>query len=220
MPFNAPDPAKLLLLTNWVGLFNPFLVKRWNTPTRVWFESSHEYYTRKIRSKRLQNFMVWGNCQQVFTRTIFLFALKECFTLCLLNRGNLWYYHLAYYHFNPRLDSKKRRSVISLIITTVTKFLNLIGCQLSWFQPELDSTQSCYHYFFLLKGRLKKKITNFENKLVYLSGDSLGETKAHGSWGPTQAKNSDGGRWEGKTCDSDCQQKETTESLLTKPLFP
>ena len=108
MPFHAPDPAKLLLLTNWVGLFNPFLVKRWNTPTRVWFESSHEYYTRKIRSKSLQNFMVWGNCQQVFTRTIFLFALKECFTLCLLNRGNLWYYHLAYYHFNPRLDSKKK----------------------------------------------------------------------------------------------------------------
>ena len=161
MPFNAPDPAKLLLLTNWVGLFNPFLVKRWNTPTRVWFESSHEYYTRKIRSKRLQNFMVWGNCQQVFTRTIFLFALKECFTLCLLNRGNLWYYHLAYYHFNPRLDSKKRRSVISLIITTVTKFLNLIGCQLSWFQPELDSTQSCYHYFFSVKRETKKENYKF-----------------------------------------------------------
>ena len=161
IPFNAPDPAKLLLLTNWVGLFNPFLVKRWNTPTRVWFESSHEYYTRKIRSKRLQNFMVWGNCQQVFTRTIFLFALKECFTLCLLNRGNLWYYHLAYYHFNPRLDSKKRRSVISLIITTVTKFLNLIGCQLSWFQPELDSTQSCYHYFFSVKRETKKENYKF-----------------------------------------------------------
>ena len=30
-----------------------------------------------------------------------------------------------------------------------------------------------HSHYFLFKGRLKKRITNFENKLVYLSGGSL-----------------------------------------------
>ena len=74
--------------------------------------------------------------------------------------------------------------------------------------------------YFLLKGRLKKKITNFENKLVYLSGGYLGETEACGSWGPTQAKKFRW-RWVGReNLRQRLSVREPRESLLARPLFP
>lgn len=86
MTFTAPGLAKLLLLTiNWVRLFNPLLVKRWNTPTRVWWiESSHEYYARQSKVT-LYQILSSEDCQKAFTRTAFLFALKECFTYVVLH---------------------------------------------------------------------------------------------------------------------------------------
>ena len=86
MTFTAPGLAKLSLLTiNWVRLFNPLLVKRWNTPTRVWWiESSHEYYARQSKVT-LYQILSSEDCQKAFTRTAFLFALKECFTYVVLH---------------------------------------------------------------------------------------------------------------------------------------
>ena len=73
--------------------------------------------------------------------------------------------------------------------------------------------------YFLWKVRLKQKITNFENKLVYLSGGYLGELRSLRELRTNPSKKF---RWRGVRRDDLRQRlsvKEPGESLLARPLF-